>query len=70
MSPAVGRSSPEENAMPSTIGHAAHDAASPLAPFEFDRQPVGPENVRIDIAAKDARFRFVIDDPSLSPAGA
>jgi uncharacterized zinc-type alcohol dehydrogenase-like protein len=35
--------------MPSNVGYAAQDATSPLAPFEFDRQPVGPEDVRIDI---------------------
>jgi uncharacterized zinc-type alcohol dehydrogenase-like protein len=35
--------------MPTTIGYAAFDATSPLAPFEFDRSPVGPEDVRIDI---------------------
>ena len=36
--------------MPANIGYAALDATSPLAPLEFDRQPVGPEDVRIDIA--------------------
>ncbi|WP_156119116.1 MULTISPECIES: hypothetical protein [Modestobacter] len=56
--------------MPPTMGEAAHAAASPLAPFEFDRQPVGPEDVRIDIATRDAGFRFVIDNPSLSQASA
>lgn len=35
--------------MAHNIGYAAFDADSPLAPFEFDRPPVGPEDVRIDI---------------------
>jgi uncharacterized zinc-type alcohol dehydrogenase-like protein len=35
--------------MASNIGYAASDATSPLAPLEFDRRPVGPEDVRIDI---------------------
>ncbi|HEY3374575.1 MAG TPA: NAD(P)-dependent alcohol dehydrogenase [Candidatus Aquicultor sp.] len=35
--------------MPSNIGYAAPSATEPLAPFEFERQPVGPEDVRIDI---------------------
>ena len=36
--------------MPANIGYAALDSTSPLAPFAFDRPPVGPEDVRIDIA--------------------
>jgi uncharacterized zinc-type alcohol dehydrogenase-like protein len=35
--------------MPSNIGHAASDVTTPIAPLEFDRQPVDPEDVRIDI---------------------
>ena len=35
--------------IPSNIGHAAHGASSPLAPFEFDRPSMDPEDVRIDI---------------------
>jgi uncharacterized zinc-type alcohol dehydrogenase-like protein len=36
--------------MPTNIGYAATDADSPLIPFRFDRRPVGPEDVRIQIA--------------------
>ena len=36
--------------MAANIGYATQDAKSPLAPFEFDRAPVGPEDVRIAIA--------------------
>lgn len=36
--------------MPANIGYATPDAKSPLAPYEFDRRPVGPEDVRIDVA--------------------
>lgn len=35
--------------MPSNIGYAASGPTAPLAPLAFDRQPVGPEDVRIDI---------------------
>jgi len=35
--------------MASNIGYAASDASAPLAPLEFDRRPVGSEDVRIDI---------------------
>ena len=35
--------------MPSNIGYAASSATAPLAPLAFDRRPVGPEDVRIDI---------------------
>ncbi|KGH46806.1 hypothetical protein IN07_10205 [Modestobacter caceresii] len=96
--------------MPANIGYATSDASSPLAPLEFDRSPVGPEDVLIDIrycgvchsdvhqardefdgalattfpcmpgheivgivaetVAKDVRFRFVIDNATLRPAGA
>jgi uncharacterized zinc-type alcohol dehydrogenase-like protein len=35
--------------MPSNIGYATHDAKSPLAPLQFDRPPVGAQDVRIDI---------------------
>ena len=35
--------------MTSNIGYAASDANTPLAPLEFDRRPVGPEDVRIQI---------------------
>lgn len=35
--------------MASNIGYAASDATSPLAPLEFDRRPVGPEDVRLEI---------------------
>ena len=33
--------------MPSNIGYAASDATTLLTPLEFDRQPVGPEDVRM-----------------------
>jgi hypothetical protein len=56
--------------MPSPIGHATHEAAPPLSPFEPDRRPVGPENVRIDIAPEDAGFRPVTEAASLSLAAA
>lgn len=36
--------------LPQNIGWATPNAISPLAPLEFDRAPVGPEDVRIDIA--------------------
>lgn len=36
--------------MSRNIGYATQDAASPLAPLEFERAAVGPEDVRIDIA--------------------
>ncbi len=32
-----------------TVGYAASDAKAPLAPFQFQRRPTGPRNVRIDI---------------------
>lgn len=35
--------------MPATLGWATRDAKSPLAPFPFDRAPLGDEDVRIDI---------------------
>jgi hypothetical protein len=35
--------------MPSNIGYAASDATTLLAPLEFDRQPVGPEDVRMSV---------------------
>jgi uncharacterized zinc-type alcohol dehydrogenase-like protein len=35
--------------VPQNIGYATTDAKSPLAPFAFDRSPVGAEDVRIDI---------------------
>ncbi|MHB0869279.1 MAG: NAD(P)-dependent alcohol dehydrogenase [Chloroflexota bacterium] len=35
--------------MPSNIGYAASSATAPLAPLAFDRRPLGPEDVRIDI---------------------
>ena len=36
--------------MPTNIGYATKDASSPLGPFPFDRDPLGPEDVRIKIA--------------------
>ncbi|MBF5080785.1 NAD(P)-dependent alcohol dehydrogenase [Quadrisphaera sp. INWT6] len=36
--------------MAKNIGWATDDAKTPLAPREFDRRPVGPEDVLIDIA--------------------
>jgi uncharacterized zinc-type alcohol dehydrogenase-like protein len=30
-------------------GYAAHDAASPLVPFDFDRRDPGPDDVRLEI---------------------
>ena len=36
--------------MPSNIGYATSGPASPLAPVEFDRSPVGDEDVRIEIS--------------------
>src|SRR4051794_40639757 len=38
-----------EPTVPTNVGYAALNASSPLVPFEFDRPPVGPEDVRIDI---------------------
>ena len=35
--------------MSANIGWATSDAVTPLAPLEFDRQPVGPQDVKIDI---------------------
>ena len=35
--------------MPANIGYANHDKDSPLAPLAFDRDPVGAQDVRIDI---------------------
>ena len=35
--------------MPSNVGCAASDATTLLAPREFDRQPVGPEDVRMSV---------------------
>ena len=35
--------------MPSNVGYAASDATTLLAPLEFDRQPVGPEDVRMSV---------------------
>lgn len=35
--------------MPDTVGYAAEDAKSPLAPFTFSRRDTGPTDVRIDI---------------------
>ncbi len=35
--------------MSSNIDYAASGVATPLAPLEFNRRPVGPEDVRIDI---------------------
>lgn len=37
------------NSMPANIGYAAQGPNSPLTPLAFDRRPVGPEDVRIDI---------------------
>ena len=36
--------------MPANIGYATTDARSPLTPFPFDRDPLGAEDVRIEIA--------------------
>ena len=36
--------------MPANIGYATDDKSTPLSPREFDRGPVGPEDVRIDIS--------------------
>ena len=35
--------------MTKTIGYAAHDATSPLAPFDFERRDLGPKDVHVDI---------------------
>ncbi|WP_462381817.1 NAD(P)-dependent alcohol dehydrogenase [Pseudomonas sp. Marseille-QA0892] len=35
--------------MTMTIGYAAQDAHSPLAPYRFERREIGPEDVQIDI---------------------
>ena len=35
--------------MPSNIDYAASDVATLLALLKFNRRPVGPEDVRIDI---------------------
>jgi hypothetical protein len=35
--------------MPFNVGYAASDATTPLAPLEFDRQPAGPEDVRMSV---------------------
>jgi uncharacterized zinc-type alcohol dehydrogenase-like protein len=35
--------------LPANIGYATSDADTPLAPLAFDRDPVGSEDVRIDI---------------------
>ncbi|MEO8977703.1 MAG: NAD(P)-dependent alcohol dehydrogenase, partial [Casimicrobiaceae bacterium] len=35
--------------MPNVRGYAAHDAASPLIPFNFERREPGPHDVQIDI---------------------
>jgi hypothetical protein len=35
--------------MPSNIGYAASDTTTLLAPLAFDRQPVGPEDVRMAV---------------------
>jgi uncharacterized zinc-type alcohol dehydrogenase-like protein len=38
-----------EDPVPRNIGYATNDATTPLAPLEFDRPAVGPEDVLIDI---------------------
>jgi hypothetical protein len=35
--------------MPSNLGYAASDATTLLAPLEFERQPVGREDVRMSV---------------------
>jgi len=35
--------------MSKTVGYAAHDPASPLVPFAFERREPGPHDVKIDI---------------------
>jgi hypothetical protein len=39
----------EENDRPSNIGYAASDATTLLAPREFERQPLGPEDVCLSV---------------------
>jgi uncharacterized zinc-type alcohol dehydrogenase-like protein len=35
--------------MPNTRGYAAESATTPIQPWSFDRRPVGPDDVKIDI---------------------
>jgi alcohol dehydrogenase (NADP+) len=39
----------QEIPMTTTLGYASQTAASPLAPFSFERRPPGPRDVQIDI---------------------
>jgi uncharacterized zinc-type alcohol dehydrogenase-like protein len=48
-SPVPRGPSPTGATVPANIGYATPDASSPLAPLKFDRSPVGPEDVLIDI---------------------